>query len=71
MGRVYRAHDTTLGRDVAVKMIAHELAARLDAKGTTRAQRLRCDEVIHPRVYINYRAVVLPDCLVWSVRSQR
>ena len=52
-------------------LVAHELAARLHAKGDDAGASAACDEVIHPRVYINYRAVVLPDCLVWSVRSPR
>jgi tRNA A-37 threonylcarbamoyl transferase component Bud32/tetratricopeptide (TPR) repeat protein len=52
-------------------LVAHELAARLHARGDDTGAAVACDEVIHPRVYENYRAVVLPDCKQWSVRSSR
>ena len=52
-------------------LVAHELAARLHARGDAAGATAACDEVIHPRVYVNYRAVVLPDCLAWSVPSSR
>jgi tetratricopeptide (TPR) repeat protein len=49
-------------------LIAHELAARLHARGEDVSAV--CDEIIRPRVYENYRAVVLRDCQDW-IRSGR
>jgi tetratricopeptide (TPR) repeat protein len=44
-------------------LIAHELAAHLHAKGEDVSAV--CDEILRPRIYFNYRAVVLPDCIEW------
>ena len=37
MGTVYRAHQTTIGRDVAIKVLRPELAA--DAQAVARFER--------------------------------
>jgi tRNA A-37 threonylcarbamoyl transferase component Bud32/tetratricopeptide (TPR) repeat protein len=52
-------------------LVAHELAARLHAKGDAAGAAAACDEVIHPQVYENYRAVVLPDCQKWTADTPR
>jgi predicted Ser/Thr protein kinase/tetratricopeptide (TPR) repeat protein len=46
-------------------LIAHDLAAHLHAKGDAAGVAAACDEIIRPRLYVNYRAVVLRDCQQW------
>jgi tRNA A-37 threonylcarbamoyl transferase component Bud32/tetratricopeptide (TPR) repeat protein len=47
-------------------LLAHRLAKLLHETGDDAGAKAACDEVIRPRVYINYRAVLLPDCVAWS-----
>ena len=49
-------------------MLAHELAKLLHAAGDAPGTAAACDDVIRPRVYENYRAVLLPDCVEWTAR---
>jgi hypothetical protein len=44
----------------------HDVASG-DLEGATRA----CEEVIAPRMYQGYRALLLPDCLLWSGRGKQ
>ena len=48
-------------------LLAHHLARVLYATGDTDGAAAIChDEVIAPRLYEGYRAVLLPDCLLWT-----
>ncbi len=47
-------------------LVAHELARVLHAKSDIAGTIAACEEVVAPRVYQGYRAVLLPDCLLWS-----
>ncbi|MFD0322570.1 protein kinase domain-containing protein [Lysobacter gummosus] len=50
MGVVYRAHDTALGIDIALKLLRPELAARADAFERFRQELLTARQVSSPRV---------------------
>lgn len=50
MGVVYRAHDTALGIDIALKLLRPELAARGDAFERFRNELLTARQVSSPRV---------------------
>ncbi len=47
-------------------LLAHHLARVLHAGGDTAGAVAACEEIVSPRMYIGYRAIVLPDCLLWS-----
>jgi tetratricopeptide (TPR) repeat protein len=47
-------------------LVAHRLAKLLHEAGDTAGAVAACDDVIRPRLYVNYRAVLLPDCIAWS-----
>jgi hypothetical protein len=47
-------------------LVAHRLAKLLHASGDRAGAAVACDEVIRPRYYLNYRAVLLPDCVTWT-----
>ncbi len=47
-------------------LLAHRLAKLLHATGDVAGAKAACEEVLAPRLYINYRAVLLPDCKQWS-----
>jgi tRNA A-37 threonylcarbamoyl transferase component Bud32 len=47
-------------------LVAHELARVLHEDGDAAGAAEACDEVIRPRFYIDYRAVLLPDCVAWT-----
>jgi hypothetical protein len=51
-------------------MLSHALARVLQASGDAQGARTSCEEVIAPRLYDAYRAVLLPDCLLWSGRGK-
>lgn len=50
-------------------LIAHHLARVLVADKRYGEAAEVCQEVLHPRNYQPYRAVLLPDCAVWSARE--
>jgi len=52
-------------------LFGHHLARVLDAQGDRAGATAACQEVIAPRVYQIYRALLLPDCLVWSGQEKR
>ena len=47
-------------------LLAHRLAHLLHDGGDTVGAASACDEVIRPRFYVDYRALLVPDCLAWS-----
>jgi hypothetical protein len=47
-------------------LVAYELARLLHGQGDIAGTIAACDEVVNPRMYQGYRAVLLPDCLLWS-----
>jgi tetratricopeptide (TPR) repeat protein len=47
-------------------LVAHRLARLLRAAGDTAGAATACEEVVSPRMYQGYRAVLLPDCALWS-----
>jgi tetratricopeptide (TPR) repeat protein/predicted Ser/Thr protein kinase len=47
-------------------LVAHHLARVYDRKGDRANAAKACEEIVAPRRYEPYRAVVLPDCLVWT-----
>lgn len=49
-------------------LVAHELARLRHEAGDAAGVAAACDEVIRPRFYVDYRAVLLPDCLAWTKR---
>ena len=46
-------------------LVSHHLAHLLHDSGDAAGAAAACEEVIAPRYYVNYRAVLLPDCLAW------
>jgi tetratricopeptide (TPR) repeat protein len=52
-------------------LIAHDLAEHLHNKGDAAGVAAACDEIVRPRIYDNYRAVVLRDCQQWGVASPK
>ena len=47
-------------------LLSHRLAGLLHAAGDAPGTTAACAEVIRPRFYVNYRAVLLPDCVAWT-----
>jgi tetratricopeptide (TPR) repeat protein len=47
-------------------LVAHKLAQLRHDAGDAAGTAAACDEVIRPRFYADYRAVLLPDCLAWT-----
>jgi hypothetical protein len=47
-------------------LVAHHLAHLLHDAGDATGVAAACEEVIRPRFYIDYRALLLPDCLAWT-----
>ncbi len=50
-------------------LLGHRLARARKLTGEKGAAAEACDEVLRPRVYQSYRAVLLPDCLLWTAES--
>jgi eukaryotic-like serine/threonine-protein kinase len=50
MGQVYRAHDPRLGRDVAIKVLPHELASDESALGRLRREAKTIAALSHPNI---------------------
>jgi serine/threonine protein kinase/Flp pilus assembly protein TadD len=59
-----RALDAPAVGDVRL-LLSYHLARARAALGDAEGAAAACDEVIHPRVYAPYRAVLLSDCLRW------
>jgi tetratricopeptide (TPR) repeat protein len=51
-------------------LLSHALARVLQHGGDPAGARAACEEILAPRMYQSYRAIVLPDCLVWSGRGK-
>ena len=49
-------------------LVAHRLARLLHDAGQRDEAAAACEEVIRPRYYVDYRALLLPDCIAWSKR---
>jgi len=47
-------------------LTAHHLARALRASGDPAGAVAACQEVLAPRLYLPYRAIVWPDCVAWS-----
>ena len=47
-------------------LVSHHLASLLHDAGDDAGASAACEAVIAPRFYVNYRAVLLPDCVAWS-----
>ena len=52
-------------------LVAHHLAHVLHDAGDAAGAAEACRDVIAPRLYVNYRAVLLPDCLAWTTAPAR
>jgi serine/threonine protein kinase len=50
MGEVYRAHDTKLGRDVALKILAHSFASDLDRLARFQREAQVLASLNHPHI---------------------
>ena len=61
MGAVYRAHDLRLGRDVAVKVVRTDLAARPDARQRFEQEALILAQLQHPAIVTIFDFGALPD----------
>ncbi|HEY1556151.1 MAG TPA: protein kinase, partial [Kofleriaceae bacterium] len=44
-------------------LVAHELARLSREAGDAAGAAAACDEIVRPRFYLDYRAVLLPDCI--------
>jgi hypothetical protein len=62
IAKLREALDVPAKGDIRM-LVAHRLALLLRATGDTAGAAAACDEVVRPRFYVNYRAVLLPDCL--------
>src|SRR5437870_4772231 len=61
MGVVYRARDLTLGRDVALKILAPHLAGSATAKSRLTREARAISALNHPNIATLYDAVETPD----------
>ncbi len=56
MGKVYKAHDTTMGRDVAVKVLAPELATEAGYEERFRREAHTAARLAEPHIIPIYEA---------------
>src|SRR5712692_7687234 len=54
MGEVYRAHDTRLGRDVAIKVLPLHLSAKVEARARFEAEARTVSSLNHPHICTLY-----------------
>ena len=54
MGEVYRARDTRLGRDVAVKVLSPDLSAKVEARARFEAEARTVSSLSHPHICALY-----------------
>ena len=54
MGEVYRAHDTRLGRDVAIKVLSPHLAATLEVRARFEREARTISQLNHPHICTLY-----------------
>jgi Tol biopolymer transport system component len=54
MGEVYRAHDTRLGRDVAIKMLSPHLAATPEVRARFEREARTISQLSHPHICTLY-----------------
>jgi Tol biopolymer transport system component len=54
MGEVYRAHDTRLGRDVAIKVLPQHLSAKVEARARFEAEARTVSSLNHPHICTLY-----------------
>jgi tetratricopeptide (TPR) repeat protein len=52
-------------------LLGHHLARVLHQRGDAKGVAEACSEVITPRVYQGYRALLLPDCLLWTGQGKQ
>ena len=63
MGEVYRARDTRLGRDVAVKVLPHHLSAQPEIRARFEREARTVSSLNHPHICVLFdvgRAPVAP-----------
>ena len=65
-----RALDVPQKGDMRM-LVSHALARTLRMTGDDKGAAAACEEVVSPREYQTYRAVLLPDCLVWTGQPKR
>jgi len=63
-----RALEVPSGGEAGI-VIAYHLARVRRESGDVSGASEACDEVLFPRVYMPYRAVLLPDCLAWTAEG--
>ena len=54
MGEVYRAHDTRLGRDVAIKVLSPRLAATPEVRARFEREARTISQLNHPHICTLY-----------------
>ena len=54
MGEVYRAHDTRLGRDVAIKVLSPHLAATPEVRARFEREARSISQLNHPHICVLY-----------------
>ena len=62
----YRKAITTPAKGDVLMLASHHLARVLRQKGDLAGARAACADVLAPRVYQGYRALLVPDCRLWS-----
>jgi len=76
MGRVYRAHDPRLGRDVAVKVLQHHLTAAPEARARFEREARTISQLGHPHICTLHdvgrdsvpRTAMIREVLAWLER---